>query len=207
MIWKIQSVDISPTMLVALTAICKKRNNGFDKESGFSNPLVENIMIIYLKGSDFFHQFPIVYYARQNFDVTLLCSLIFLGSVSILYILLYCPLLFSNVLDLIMSGSNKGYRSCSPCHHFHPLQEVPKGPGPPPVMGVFTWLLPSGEGTLFVLKGVFMYTIQLILRHYTKIAARVNRREVYPQGPKSTPRGELVKTPSRVTQVQCYQMP
>jgi hypothetical protein len=22
-------------------------------------------------------------------------------------------------LDLILFGSNKGYRSCSPCHHFH----------------------------------------------------------------------------------------
>jgi hypothetical protein len=54
-----------------------------------------------------------------NIDATLLRPLIFLGSASILYIPLYRPLIFSNILDLILFGSNKGYPSCSPCHHFH----------------------------------------------------------------------------------------
>jgi hypothetical protein len=54
-----------------------------------------------------------------NIDAMLLRQLIFLGSASILHILLYRPLFFGNVLDLILFGSNKDYCSCSPCHHFH----------------------------------------------------------------------------------------
>jgi hypothetical protein len=49
----------------------------------------------------------------------LLRPLIFLGSASILYIPLYRQLFFSNILDSILFGFNKGYCSCSPCHHFH----------------------------------------------------------------------------------------
>jgi hypothetical protein len=54
-----------------------------------------------------------------NIDATLLCPPNFHGSASILYKPLYRPLFFSNVLDLILIGTNKGYHSCSPCHHFH----------------------------------------------------------------------------------------
>jgi hypothetical protein len=38
----------------------------------------------------------------------------FHGSASVLYKPLYRPLFFSIVLDSIMFGSNKGYRSCAP---------------------------------------------------------------------------------------------
>jgi hypothetical protein len=58
-------------------------------------------------------------FTEKNIDATLLCPLIFLGSASILYILLYRRLFFCNVLDLILYESNKGYCSCPPCHHFH----------------------------------------------------------------------------------------
>jgi hypothetical protein len=29
-------------------------------------------------------------------------------------------------LDLILFGSNKGYCSCSPCHHFHTMPQPKK---------------------------------------------------------------------------------
>jgi hypothetical protein len=80
---------------------------------------VENIMIIYLNGSDFVPPISNCLFLLPNVDATLFRPLIFLGSVSTLYILLYRPLFFSNVLDLILFGLNKGYCSCSPCHHFY----------------------------------------------------------------------------------------
>jgi hypothetical protein len=80
---------------------------------------VENIIIIYPDGSKFSRQFSIVHFYCQNIDAKLLCPFNFHGFASVLYKPLYRPLFFSNVLDLILFGSNKGYRSCSPCHHFH----------------------------------------------------------------------------------------
>jgi hypothetical protein len=76
---------------------------------------VENIIIIYPDGSEF----SIVHFYRQNINAKLLCPLNIHGSASVLYKPLYLPLFFSNVLDLILFGTNKGYCSCSPCHHFH----------------------------------------------------------------------------------------
>jgi hypothetical protein len=87
---------------------------------------VENIITIYPDGSEFSRQFSIVHFYRQNTDVKLLRPLNFHGSASFLYKQLYRPLFFSNVLDLILFGSNKGYRSCSPCHHFHSRTHVKK---------------------------------------------------------------------------------
>jgi hypothetical protein len=84
---------------------------------------VDNIMIISLKGSNFLPPISHCQFLPPNFDNTLLHPFIFLGSLSILYILLYRPLFFSNILGLIPFGLNKGYRSRSPCHHFHIHQE------------------------------------------------------------------------------------
>jgi hypothetical protein len=85
---------------------------------------VENIMIIYLNGSNFLLPISHCLFLLPNVDATLLRPLIFLGSASIVYIPLYCPLFFSIVLDLILLGSNKGYCTCSPCHHFHTFYNI-----------------------------------------------------------------------------------
>jgi hypothetical protein len=81
--------------------------------------VVENIIIIYPDRSKFSQQFYIVHFCCQNTDAKLLHPFNFHGSASVLYKLLYRPLFFGNVLDLILFGSNKGYCSCSSCHHFH----------------------------------------------------------------------------------------
>jgi hypothetical protein len=86
---------------------------------------VENIIIIYLDGSEFSRQFSTVHFYRQNTDAKLLRPLNFHGSASVLYKPMYRPLFFSIVLDLILFGSNKGYCSCSPLLTFpHKLQRT-----------------------------------------------------------------------------------
>jgi hypothetical protein len=80
--------------------------------------VVENIMIIYLNGSNIFPPISHCLFWLPNIDAMLFRPLIFLVSMSILYIPLCRPLFLSNVLVLILFGSNKGYSSCSPCHHF-----------------------------------------------------------------------------------------
>jgi hypothetical protein len=81
--------------------------------------LMTIVIVIYPNRSDFSRQCLIVYFYPKTIDATLLHPLYFLGSASILYKPLYRPLLSSNILDSIMFGTNKGYHSCSPCHHFH----------------------------------------------------------------------------------------
>jgi hypothetical protein len=74
----------------------------------------------------------------------LLLQIIFLGSASILYKLLYRPWFFSNILDSILFGTNKGYSSCSPCYHFHNAR-----------CSQFFWLL-------FLWQNVHMYIVIVI---------------------------------------------
>jgi hypothetical protein len=60
-------------------------------------------------------------------QILILRPLNFYWSASTLYKQLCRPLFFSNVLDLILFGTNKGDCSCSPCHHFHTFPDCGDG--------------------------------------------------------------------------------
>jgi hypothetical protein len=75
--------------------------------------LVENIIVIYLDGSEFFLPNFHCLFWPPNYWRHATPPTYFHGSASVLYKLQYCPLFFSIVLDSILFGSNKGYRLCS----------------------------------------------------------------------------------------------
>jgi hypothetical protein len=81
------------------------------------NAYVENIIVIYLVGSDP-SLFPRIFHCLILFAKLLTPTTYFHGSASVLYILLYRPLFFSIVLDSKPFGSNKGYHLCSPLPSF-----------------------------------------------------------------------------------------
>jgi hypothetical protein len=80
---------------------------------------VENIMIIYLNGSNFLPPISqcLLLPARCWCHATPPTNFPWI-HVHMIYTAVL-PIISSNILDLILFGSNKGYSSCSPCHHFH----------------------------------------------------------------------------------------
>jgi hypothetical protein len=80
--------------LLAATAFANEQKNG-------AKLFLWKILLLFiLTDSMFYRQFPLSIFP-PNIDASLLRSLNFLGSASILYKLLYRPLFFSNILDSI----------------------------------------------------------------------------------------------------------